>query len=118
FKLARNGFYKISDEEQIKDINLLRLLYIEARNNVNENVYPLTNADRVKLGQIELLIEKIEKKINENTEFYDVFKRACKTLPYKNTLRRKMKQHTMLRLARSDSLENHQKEELELYRSY
>ncbi|KAH7645818.1 calcium-binding protein p22-like protein [Dermatophagoides farinae] len=97
FRLGRNGYLSIKDEEKINNAKVLQILYLEARDNVKKNIYPLDITRRVELCEIELRAEYYHQKSVESVhsitsnfenDFYKTLKIQAKNLSYQNSLRK------------------------------
>ncbi|KAF7487616.1 hypothetical protein SSS_03907 [Sarcoptes scabiei] len=113
FRLGRNGYLRIEEEESIKDHKLLKFLYLEAKENIRNNFYPLSNLQRVELDKIQFMLEEDAK----TSTFYKVFKQKTRTLSCRNSLKRMRNQFQLLKYARNqDGFE--EKSKIDLYREY
>lgn len=113
FRLGRNGYLRIEEEESIKHHKLLKFLYLEAKENIRNNFYPLSNLQRVELDKIQFMLEEDAK----TSTFYKVFKQKTRTLSCRNSLKRMRNQFQLLKYARNqDGFE--EKSKIDLYREY
>ncbi|OTF81443.1 calcium-binding protein p22-like protein, partial [Euroglyphus maynei] len=106
FRIGRNGFLSLKDEEKIHNEKLLRILFLEARDNVNKNIYPLDISKRLKLWEIEYKINRtagynhqqsVESKENGDDDLYMTLKKQAKSLSYQNSLRKTQNRWKMLK---------------------
>mgnify|MGYP006938787148 CR=1 FL=1 len=113
FRLGRNGYLSIKDEEKINNAKVLRILYLEARDNVKKNIYPLDITRRVELCEIELRAEYYHQKSVESVhsitsnfenDFYKTLKIQAKNLSYQNSLRKTQNYWKMTKNAKKTCL--------------
>lgn len=94
FRVARNGFYT-KEDEKIEDVHICRLLYYEAKGNIQENIYPRTALDPDQVIALRIIEALIDKKItsNDDADLADrqaVVKKISSELSYKNSLRKRV----------------------------
>lgn len=71
FRLARNGFYD-GEDEFIVDKVLLRLLYFEAKTNIESNIYPITCLEFNNMINLRVIKDLIEKRLKNTDEIEDL----------------------------------------------
>lgn len=81
FRLGRNNSLNIKEEEKIEDENILEILFLDAKNNVVNNYYPLKRAIRAKLSRIECEIRNRKSKGDDENSFEDIFRQYTENLP-------------------------------------
>ena len=110
FRFGRNGYLSIKDEERINNKKLLRILYLEARDNINKNIYPLNISELLKSWEIDYRINRIllladkhnesiessRSSIEINKDLYKTLKKQTKTVSYHNSLRKTPNRWKML----------------------
>ncbi|KAH9422130.1 Ca2+-binding actin-bundling protein (actinin), alpha chain (EF-Hand protein super) [Dermatophagoides pteronyssinus] len=110
FRFGRNGYLSIKDEEKINKTKILRILYLEARDNINKNIYPLNISELLKSWEIDYRINRIllladkhnesiessRSSIEINKDLYKTLKKQTKTVSYHNSLRKTPNRWKML----------------------
>lgn len=81
FRLGRNNVLNIEEEKKIEDEKILEILFLDAKNNVVNNYYPLKRAIRAKLSKIECEIRNRKSKDDDESSFEDIFRQYTENLP-------------------------------------
>lgn len=105
FKLCRNGFLSIKSEKKITNCKLLKFLYLEAKEKVEKNIYPLSPEKRLELRVIEQFLKSIDSSNSEpckRNSIYDIVEKVYGEINYKNTLRKRTLKFKMLRYAKKE----------------